>query len=551
MSLEEEKPWIRGVNIGGWLVLERFITPYFFALTDCDINGDFHYYPSQIDAPPPTHPSYNLMTPQSNCQPIQPYPVDEWTLTSAFTTKELAQKYMDIHWDYFVTRQDIVTLKKNGVTHVRVPVGHWIMGDIRDDEPWVDGGWEYFARLSGWCREEGIEVWGDLHTAPGSQNGFDNSGHLLDKPTCDGWDQTNDTDKILSDNVIRTLKAVDDFTAAIARDNLTDVVTGFGVLNEPFADCDPTVVRKFDDLAFSIVKKNMGNDTAVYIGDLFNATKWNNGWWTDKGHENTFLDSHYYHVFDENPRHLSPRQHIALVCEHNHRDTVACCYENDTHTPSIGISRIIGEWSASFDTLVCDKLDVVMDGIAATGKAPEFDRVISPDRQDFLENFVKAQMVTFEAANVGVSRGWFYWTFKMEGGAFAEWDFIRGINEGWIPKIPSTNVSSTSLYGTFYDIMFQTMDEVSIVHEFPDATSLDPNNWQGIPITDDVVITHGESVARVERFEKTEREYTSSTSSSMVIASVALVIGVLLAKFLMMKRGQKKGYTKLVDSISV
>ena len=48
------------------------------------------------------------------------------------------------------------------------------------------------------------------------------------------------------------------------------------------------------------------------------------------------------------------------------------------------------------------------------GVAPEFDRVISPDRQDFLENFVKAQMVTFEAANVGVSRGWFYWTFKME-----------------------------------------------------------------------------------------------------------------------------------------
>ena len=94
------------------------------------------------------------------------------------------------------------------------------------------------------------------------------------------------------------------------------------------------------------------------------------------------------------------------------------------------------------------------------------------------------------------------------------------------------------------------MDDDSIVHEFPDASSLDPNNWQGIPITDDVVITHGESVARVERVEKTEREYTSSTSSSIVVASIALVIGVLLAKFLM-KREQKKGYTKLVDSISV
>ena len=32
--------------------------------------------------------------------------------------------------------------------------------------------------MVGWCKEEGIQVWPDLHTAPGSQNGFDNSGHL-------------------------------------------------------------------------------------------------------------------------------------------------------------------------------------------------------------------------------------------------------------------------------------------------------------------------------------------------------------------------------------
>lgn len=74
-------------------------------------------------------------------------------------------------------------------------------------------------------------------------------------------------------------------------------------------------------------------------------------------------------MFDERPRHISPRQHIALVCRHNHHDTVACCYEDEQMKtiPSSGISRIIGEWSASFDTLVCDKLDVVMAGIAANG----------------------------------------------------------------------------------------------------------------------------------------------------------------------------------------
>lgn len=94
--------------------------------------------------------------------------------------------------------------------------------------------------------------------------------------------------------------------------------------------------------------------------------------------DSNFLDSSHFHsiqteralVFDERPRHLSPRQHIALVCQHNHHDTVACCYEDAQNKtiPSKGISRLIGEWSASFDTLVCDKLDDVMKGIAKNGE---------------------------------------------------------------------------------------------------------------------------------------------------------------------------------------
>jgi glucan 1,3-beta-glucosidase len=237
---DQKQPWIRGVNIGGWLVLERFITPYFFALTDCHLRGDFHFYPNQIDAPPASSPIYKLMDEEalSKCKPVQPYPVEEYTLTSAFSDKEIAKAYMTVHWDNFVKRDDIRKLKETGVTHIRVPLGHWIMGDIREGEPWVDGGWKYFKRLVDWCREDGIEVWPDIHTAPGSQNGFDNSGQLLDRPTCHGWDMDDasivDTEKLthghgkvkLSNNVLRSLKAVDDITSTIARDNMTDVVTG-------------------------------------------------------------------------------------------------------------------------------------------------------------------------------------------------------------------------------------------------------------------------------------------------------------------------------------
>lgn len=235
---ETKEQWIRGVNIGGWLVLERFITPYFFALTDCHLRGDFHFYPGQVDAPPTTSPMYKPMDKQAlaNCKPVQPYPVEEYTLTKAFSDKSIAKAYMEVHWDNHVKREDITKLKEAGVTHVRVPLGHWIMGDIRDDEPWVDGGWAYFKRLVGWCREENIQVWPDIHTAPGSQNGFDNSGLLRETPTCHGWDMDNasavdddipTTGKVqLSNNVLRSLKAVDDITKAIAAEDLGDVVTG-------------------------------------------------------------------------------------------------------------------------------------------------------------------------------------------------------------------------------------------------------------------------------------------------------------------------------------
>jgi hypothetical protein len=33
-----------------------------------------------------------------------------------------------------------------------------------------------------------------------------------------------------------------------------------------------------------------------------------------------------------------------------------------------------------------------------------------------------------------LGRGWFYWSLKMEGGAFIEWDFLRGVREGWFRK---------------------------------------------------------------------------------------------------------------------
>jgi hypothetical protein len=191
---------------------------------------------------------------------------------------------------------------------------------------------------------------------------------------------------------------------------------------------------------------------------------------------------------------LSPKQHIALVCARDTNMTRSCCYEDypENTQPSKGISRLVGEWSAAYDTLPASKLKDVMKGIAKTGEAPEFNRTLSKKRQDFLKQFVEAQMVAYESVSVGVSSGWFYWTLKMEGGAFAEWDFLRGVQEGWIPSLPGISESSESVYGTCLEIAEKTEDDDSLVHEFPDHDT--QGLWFGPEIDDDYVLSHAGSL---------------------------------------------------------
>ena len=120
------------MNIGGWLVLENYLTPYLFSLTDCHLKGDFRFYKGQIDAPPAvSSPLYKPMdeAARKKCKPLPKHPVDEWSMTSYFRdanngTSAIAEQYLGIHYDNMMKREDITELSAAGVTHVRVPVGH-------------------------------------------------------------------------------------------------------------------------------------------------------------------------------------------------------------------------------------------------------------------------------------------------------------------------------------------------------------------------------------------------------------------------------------------
>ena len=490
------KQYIRGVNLGGWLVLERYITPYTFAITDCHQRGDLCWYPGQIDAPPGDAPLCHLnvtattdvaMTRKealkelvdamddsllgtimmenatdsiinnanatSNatrpfCEPVlhpnvfgaNDYPMDEWHLSQAFSANEESRQagtdWLNHHFEHFLKKQDILDLQAAGITHLRVPLPHWILGDIDRHEPWIAGDrWKYFLRLCEWVREinaktihpaRHLQLWPNIHTAPGSQNGFDNSGVQNTVKTCGGWADN-------PHNVQRSLDVLLEVAVGLKEANVLDVVTGFGLLNEPFGDCNRFVYEKFLEDGITIVRRILGDDIYIYMSDLFQASLYNNGIFGRDPvfYKNTFLDSHYYHIFSPEARSMPPDAHVYQVCNAARGERVEdCCFldepTNKVPLPEDGTKRIVAEWTGAFDAMPGEVLKPIMKGIYEHGVAPLMDRQLSEDRKSFLTKFLQSQIVSYEAASVGdLSYGWFYWNFKMEGGGYIEWDMRK------------------------------------------------------------------------------------------------------------------------------
>jgi glucan 1,3-beta-glucosidase len=86
------------------------------------------------------------------------YPLDEWHLAKAFSSsthphrKRFGEEWFNYHFENFVTYNDLKEAKEAGITHVRVPMPHWILGDVVEpEEPWIVGKrWYYFRRLVRW-----------------------------------------------------------------------------------------------------------------------------------------------------------------------------------------------------------------------------------------------------------------------------------------------------------------------------------------------------------------------------------------------------------------
>jgi len=210
---------LRGVNIGGWLVIEPFITPSIFTKYS---TADFTV-------------------------------VDEWTLCQKLG-KTGCLNALKPHWDSFVKLADFQKIKNAGFNTVRIPIGYWAYLDAAGT--YTFGAAPYLDKAIGWARQTGLKVIIDLHGAPKSQNGFDHSGHKLAAPQ---WG--------LGDSIAQTHKVLKTLESKYAIPSMQDVVIAIELLNEPFlSKLDSNMVKQFYQDGYNNLRKI--SDTPAMIHGL-------------------------------------------------------------------------------------------------------------------------------------------------------------------------------------------------------------------------------------------------------------------------------------------
>ena len=287
---------LRGVNLGGWLVLEKWMAPSLFAgLAAGDETG--------------------------------------WCveLGSAAAARRRA------HWDAFIGREDFAWLAAVGVTALRIPVGHWIFGPPYPyhpkygaaPHPYVEGGIDVLDRAFDWARANGQQIVLDLHAAPGCQNGFDNGGIA-------GVCEWHTREEFVAHSVSVLARLAERYRAS-------DALGAIEVLNEPRWDVPTPFLVDYYERAYAAIRAHCrAEKVAVVFHDGFRSHREFGDFLRPGGLANAVLDVHRYQCFTPDDVALDAAGHLQ-------RAVVDWRAEAEAIQRELGRPAIAGEWSLGLD----------------------------------------------------------------------------------------------------------------------------------------------------------------------------------------------------------
>jgi len=363
-------PFLRGVNLGGWLILEKWMNPDVFS-------GEFSKY------------------------------VDEYTLSGDPNAAETLKN----HWDTYFTEADIQTIAATGINALRIPIGFWAYDNA--GLPYKQGADLYLENAIGWARKYKMKVWVDLHGLPGSQNGFDNSG----QSGAHDWQKGN--------NLERSITVLKTMAGKYGASEYADVVVGLELVNEPLPDQgnDFGVTQEWAQNATTAVRASATNTKLTIIThDSFRGpASWASiGQELNKNGENAFcIDTHLYQVFTASDHALNQAGHIKKACE----------WSSHIGPTNAQVPVYVGEWSAASEVCI-DGHNTDTAGTTCNTRGCQCEssdmESWSPGLVQDARKYVEAQLDTFEAN----SHGYFIWSAKGPG----PWSFMDAVKKGVFPN---------------------------------------------------------------------------------------------------------------------
>lgn len=247
---------LKGINLGGWLVIEKWMTPSLFEGTDAK---------------------------------------NEFELSATKQGRGRIAK----HHGTFITEEDLRWIKERGIEILRVPVGYWIFGQ---DERYVRG----IERLD-WLMDTslslGLKVLLDLHAAPGAQNraAHSGSGNTVSDSHSTKW--LNDIST--QDETIQVLCQL------AQRYKHLPHLWGLELVNEPAVDLFGLKLVRFYRRAYQAVTRVARPGTRIVFSDGYAPLRLTNCFWLiKKPHYPVVMDMHIYQVFGRRNKRRRYEQHI-------------------------------------------------------------------------------------------------------------------------------------------------------------------------------------------------------------------------------------------------
>jgi len=236
-----------GVNLGGWLVLEKWITSDLFAGTSA---------------------------------------IDEYTYCLGADSLHLDR--LKNFRDTYITKEDFTWLAQNGVQVIRLPIGYWLFGD----EPPFQSTVAYVDQAFAWAEETNLKILLDLHGIRGSQNGLHHSG----KSGKTAWHRNND-------NLAQSLKVIEKLAERYGESH---ALLGISLMNEPHPIIPKSKVLQFYEQSYEIIRRICGDEKWIVYSDGYLPFRWRKELLSDK-FKDVYIDTHHYQIFTPLDRMLPPR----------------------------------------------------------------------------------------------------------------------------------------------------------------------------------------------------------------------------------------------------